>query len=42
MFCIILHLLGSRKYQEDSFSVAYQKSDNDKDLDYAFFGMFDG
>lgn len=27
---------------EDCFSVAYQKSDNGKDLDYAFFGMFDG
>lgn len=27
---------------EDTLSVAYQKSDNGKDLDYAFFGMFDG
>lgn len=35
-------LIGSRKYMEDTFSVAYQKSDNGKDLDYAFFGIFDG
>ncbi|CRL05368.1 CLUMA_CG017971, isoform A [Clunio marinus] len=34
--------MGSRKYMEDTFSVAYQKSDNGKDLDYAFFGIFDG
>lgn len=27
---------------EDTFSVAYQKSDNGKDLDYAYFGIFDG
>lgn len=33
---------GARKYMEDTFSVAYQKSNNEKDLDYAFFGMFDG
>lgn len=33
---------GMRRYMEDCFTVAYQKSDNGKDLDYAFFGMFDG
>lgn len=35
-------VLGMRKYMEDTFTVAYQKSDDGKDLDYAFFGMFDG
>lgn len=34
--------LGSRKYQEDTFSVAYQKSDGSDGLDYAYFGIFDG
>jgi hypothetical protein len=33
---------GSRRYNEDFFSVAYQENDNAKDLDYAFFGIFDG
>lgn len=27
---------------EDTFSVAYQKTENGKELDYAFFGIFDG
>lgn len=33
---------GGRKYMEDMFSVAYQQSSNDKELEYAFFGIFDG
>jgi hypothetical protein len=41
-FLSFFGLLGSRKYMEDTFSVAYQKSDDGKDLDYSFFGMFDG
>ena len=26
----------------DVFSVAYQQTSDEKDLEYAFFGMFDG
>lgn len=37
-----INVLGARKYQEDMFSVAYQKSDNSNGLDYAYFGIFDG
>lgn len=33
---------GGRKYMEDFFSVAYQQSDDKKDLEYAFFGIYDG
>ena len=33
---------GGRKYMEDIFSVAYQQTDDEKDLEYAFFGIFDG
>ncbi|KAI4485541.1 hypothetical protein M0802_012743 [Mischocyttarus mexicanus] len=33
---------GGRKYMEDMFSVAYQQTPDDKDLEYAFFGIFDG
>src|SRR5688572_5099443 len=33
---------GGRKYMEDIFSVAYQQTEDEKDLEYAFFGMFDG
>ncbi|OXU20286.1 hypothetical protein TSAR_016142 [Trichomalopsis sarcophagae] len=33
---------GGRKYMEDMFSVAYQQSSNDRELEYAFFGIFDG
>ncbi|XP_037936154.1 uncharacterized protein LOC119670108 [Teleopsis dalmanni] len=33
---------GGRKYMEDYFSVAYQQSDNAKDLEYAFIGIYDG
>ncbi|KAK7874046.1 hypothetical protein R5R35_004596 [Gryllus longicercus] len=33
---------GSRKYMEDMFSVAYQRTEDEKDLEYAFFGIFDG
>jgi protein phosphatase 1D len=33
---------GGRKYMEDIFSVAYQSSADEKDLEYAFFGIFDG
>ena len=33
---------GGRKYMEDTFSVAYQQSSNDREIEYAFFGIFDG
>lgn len=33
---------GGRKYMEDMFSVAYQQTVDMKDLEYAFFGIFDG
>ncbi|KOC67875.1 Protein phosphatase 1D [Habropoda laboriosa] len=33
---------GGRKYMEDMFSVAFQSTSDDKDLEYAFFGIFDG
>ncbi|XP_023704224.1 uncharacterized protein LOC111862788 isoform X2 [Cryptotermes secundus] len=33
---------GGRKYMEDMFSVAYQQTEDEKDLEYAFFGIFDG
>lgn len=34
--------IGGRKYQEDFFSVAYQHTENDQSLEYAFFGIYDG
>ncbi|XP_055608872.1 uncharacterized protein LOC129756124 [Uranotaenia lowii] len=34
--------IGGRKYQEDFFSVAYQQTENDRSLEYAFFGIYDG
>lgn len=34
--------IGGRKYQEDFFSVAYQQTENDQSLEYAFFGIYDG
>ncbi|CAM1154307.1 PPM1D (predicted) [Pycnogonum litorale] len=33
---------GDRKYMEDTISVAYQKTEDLKDLEYAYFGIFDG
>lgn len=33
---------GGRKYMEDYFSIAYQRTDDDKDLEFAYFGIFDG
>ncbi|XP_043259277.1 uncharacterized protein LOC122401287 [Colletes gigas] len=33
---------GGRKYMEDMFSVAFQSTPDDKDLEFAFFGIFDG
>ncbi|CAL1269508.1 unnamed protein product [Larinioides sclopetarius] len=33
---------GGRKYMEDAFVVAYQQSEDQKDLEYAYFGIFDG
>ncbi|KAL1501264.1 hypothetical protein ABEB36_006619 [Hypothenemus hampei] len=33
---------GGRKYMEDCFSVAYQQTEDEKDLEYAFFGIYDG
>uniref|UniRef100_A0A0K2T9K8 Protein phosphatase 2clike [Tribolium castaneum] n=1 Tax=Lepeophtheirus salmonis TaxID=72036 RepID=A0A0K2T9K8_LEPSM len=33
---------GGRKYMEDFFSVAYQQTVDEKDLEYAYFGIFDG
>lgn len=34
--------IGGRKYQEDFFSVAYQQTENDQSLEYAYFGIYDG
>uniref|UniRef100_A0A182PRG8 PPM-type phosphatase domain-containing protein n=1 Tax=Anopheles epiroticus TaxID=199890 RepID=A0A182PRG8_9DIPT len=34
--------IGGRKYQEDYFSVAYQQTENDQNLEYAYFGIYDG
>ncbi|GFY54605.1 protein phosphatase 1D [Trichonephila inaurata madagascariensis] len=33
---------GGRRYMEDAFVVAYQQTEDKKDLEYAFFGIFDG
>jgi len=33
---------GGRKYMEDMLCVAYQPTTDEKDLLYAFFGIFDG
>ncbi|KAL3271174.1 hypothetical protein HHI36_021671 [Cryptolaemus montrouzieri] len=33
---------GGRKYMEDFFSVAYQQTEDEKDLEYAFIGIYDG
>ncbi|XP_063240601.1 uncharacterized protein LOC134541254 [Bacillus rossius redtenbacheri] len=33
---------GGRKYMEDMFTVAYERTQDNKDLKYAFFGIFDG
>lgn len=33
---------GSRKHMEDMFSVAYQQTEDELDLEYAYFGIFDG
>ncbi|XP_076029670.1 protein phosphatase 2C [Oratosquilla oratoria] len=33
---------GDRKYMEDEFQVAYQRTLDKKDIEYAFFGIFDG
>ena len=33
---------GGRRYMEDMFRVAYQRSSDGKDLECAFFGIFDG
>lgn len=33
---------GGRKYMEDQFSVAYQESPLTHELEYAFFGIYDG
>ena len=33
---------GGRKYMEDVFSVAYQQTEDELDLEYAFFGIYDG
>lgn len=33
---------GGRRYMEDFFSVAYQQTEDEKDLEYAFFGIYDG
>ncbi|XP_016939282.2 uncharacterized protein Pp2C1 [Drosophila suzukii] len=33
---------GGRKYMEDQFSVAYQESPITHELEYAFFGIYDG
>uniref|UniRef100_A0A2R5LLJ2 Protein phosphatase 1d n=3 Tax=Ornithodoros turicata TaxID=34597 RepID=A0A2R5LLJ2_9ACAR len=33
---------GGRKYMEDAFVVGYQQTKDEKDLEYAYFGIFDG
>ncbi|KAK6620636.1 hypothetical protein RUM43_010929 [Polyplax serrata] len=33
---------GSRRHMEDMFSVAYQQTEDELDLEYAYFGIFDG
>ena len=33
---------GDRKHMEDEFQVAYQRTDDKKDIEYAFFAIFDG
>ena len=33
---------GDRKYMEDMFCVAYQQTEDGEDLEYAYFGIFDG
>ena len=33
---------GDRKYMEDEFVAAYQRTADKKDIEYAFFGIFDG
>jgi len=33
---------GDRKYMEDEFVAAYQRTPDKKDIEYAFFGIFDG
>jgi len=33
---------GGRKYMEDMFCVAYQPTTDERDLLYAYFGIFDG
>lgn len=33
---------GGRKYMEDAFVVAYQQTKDKTDLEYAYFGIFDG
>lgn len=38
----VFFLQGDRKYMEDVFSVAYQHTKEGQDLEYAYFGIFDG
>lgn len=33
---------GGRKYMEDFFSISYRKTDDEQDMEYAYFGIFDG
>ncbi len=33
---------GGRKYMEDVYSVDHEPKGDEKDLDYAYFGIFDG
>ena len=33
---------GDRKYMEDEFIAAYQRTSDKKGIEYAFFGIFDG
>ena len=40
MICFFFQ--GDRKYMEDVFSVAYQHTKEGQDLEYAYFGIFDG
>lgn len=39
---LITNISGDRKYMEDFYSIAYQKTSDGNDLEYAYFGIFDG
>lgn len=42
LICVKFSVIGSRKYMEDNIAVAYQLADNGSELEYTYFGLFDG